>query len=268
MAIHCCSGYQAIHCCSGYPQGNLGIHACWRLQPIRTPRPIPGLSPNGRSSSYLQLEFRRRVVRPPLDQRPTLPPPGALQLSRLQGCNSLKIHARHPFSEALTNQRQYQGITGGAILKGKPNCQCQLLAKRKPHCRHQLSRKNISGRSLTIVQKDLKRRSNVARAEVSCARELGESLRYTGAPVAAGWQQRPPPTPLHPSARTAATTIHSVPPPMPASKGPHNLLERNRLPGRGLEGSLLPAPERDIGYPYIPLLSHLDVALMRAFTRL
>ena len=190
MAIHCCSGYQAIHCCSGYPQGNLGIHACWRLQPIRTPRPIPGLSPNGRSSSYLQLEFRRRVVRPPLDQRPTLPPPGALQLYRLQGCDSLKIHNCHPFSEALTNQT----IKGSlATLRRKPNCGCQLLVKRKPHCRHQLSRGNISGLSLTSSQKGLKNatRSNVARAEVSwCAREPGESLRYTGAPVA-GWQQQP-----------------------------------------------------------------------------
>ena len=92
---------QAIRCCSGYPQGNLGIHS-WRLLLIRTPPPIPGLSPNG--SSYLQLEFRGRVARPS-NVQPSNPPPGALQLSWLQGCNSLKIHAPHSFSEALTNQK-------------------------------------------------------------------------------------------------------------------------------------------------------------------
>ena len=228
----------AIHCCSGYPQGNLGIHACWRLQPIRTPHPIPGLSPNGRSSSYLQLEFRRRVVRP-AGQRSTLPPPGALQLSRLQGCDSLKIHNCQPFSQALTNHQTIKGSL--ATLKRKPNCGCQLLVKRKPHCRHQLSRGNISGLSLTTSsQKGLKNatRSNVARAEVSwCARELGESLRYTGAPVA-GWQQQRAATNTVTSiaAHCCCCCCHSVPPPMP---GPDNLLERN--------SSYLPKLEREGG---------------------
>ena len=185
------SGYPLLLRLSGYPQGNLGIHACWWLQPIRTPPPIPGLSPNGRSSSYLQLEFRRRVVRPP-GQRPT-------PFLHQEPCSSLGCRGViHSKSTAVTPFQKLslirQSLAGGATLKRKPNCGCQLLVKRKPHCRHQLSRRNISGLSLTTSsQKGLKNAtsSNVARAEVSwCAREPGESLRYTGAPVA-GWQQQP-----------------------------------------------------------------------------
>lgn len=166
----------------------LRLSAVTRRLSARESRNPPLAAPTDQDSAPHPRTFTQRqqqlfTVRIPTKgcRFPTLsPPPRALQLSRLQGYNSLKIHSCHPFSEALTNQTTSRDHWG-AILKRKPNCRCQLLAKRKPHCRHQLSRKNISSFSLTIVQKDLKssRRSNVARAEVSCARELGESLRYT-----------------------------------------------------------------------------------------
>ena len=58
------------------------------------------------------------------------------------GCRGV-IHSKStpvtPFQK-LSLIRQRQGITGGEILKRKPDCRWQLLAKRKPHCRPQLSR--------------------------------------------------------------------------------------------------------------------------------
>ena len=73
------------------------------------------------------------------------------------------------------------------------------------------------------------------------ARAWRESAVHWGTCGRVAAAAAPPPTPLHPSARTAATTIHTVPPPMPASKGPDNLLERNpttwRFGGGGEEGS-------------------------------
>ena len=166
-------------------------------------------------SSYLQLESNQRVggaflLQPPF---PAAQPAAGMFFTQ----NPLSPPFLWP---DLTNQ----GITGGSKLKRKPNFLRRLLDKRNPHCRHQLSLKNSL--SLTIVQK--KSNSNVAREEVSAARELGESLRHTGSPVAGCWQRTTPaPTPLHPSPRTPLFRCQEGPRQL-ARKKPDYLPERQR----------------------------------------
>ena len=229
----CCSLAEELSAVAGR---RLSVVAGRRLsaRESRNP-PLPAPSdqdsaPHPRTFTQRQQLFTVRI--PTKGCRPSNP----VSTTNQEPCSSLGcrgvIHSKStpvtPF-QRLSLIRHQQGITGGEILKRKPDCRWQLLAKRKPHCRPQLSHKKYfwpqpHNRSEGFEKQQEEQRC--ARGSLLRARAWRESALHwgtCGSRVAAA------------AATNTVTSIgahrchhHPQCSTTDASEqGPHNLLERN-----------------------------------------